>query len=215
MKKIALALALALAGSTALAVSSISAQEAGIPGAADLSRVTAGTYAIDANHTQVGWRVSHFGFNDYLGLFGEITGTMQLDPANVEAAKFDLTIPITSVAVSSAGLKDHLLRAGSDGTAPDFFGPAPAPARFVSTSVHRTGETTALVTGQLTMNGNTGPVAILVNLSGAGENPMNKKSTIGFEGRAVIDRTQWGIAYAAPAIGREVTLDISAAFEKH
>lgn len=212
MKKIALALA--LAGSTALAVSSISAQEAGIPGAADLSRVTAGTYAIDANHTQVGWRVSHFGFNDYLGLFGEITGTMQLDPANVEAAKFDLTIPITSVAVSSAGLKDHLLRAGKGGTAPDFFGPAPAPARFVSTSVRRTGETTALVTGQLTMNGNTGPVAILVNLSGAGENPMNKKSTIGFEGRAVIDRTQWGIAYAAPAIGREVTLDISAAFEK-
>lgn len=212
IKKIALALALAGGGS--LAVTSISAQEAGVPGMADLSRVTAGTYAIDANHTQVGWRVSHFGFNDYLGLFGEITGTMQLDPANVEAAKFDITIPITSVAVSSAGLKEHLLRAGKDGAAPDFFGAAPAPARFVSTSVRRTGETTALVTSQLTMNGKTGPVAILVTLSGAGENPMNKKATVGFEGRAVIDRTQWGIAYAAPAIGREVELDISAAFEK-
>lgn len=212
IKKIALALALVGGGS--LAVTSISAQEAGVPGMADLSRVTAGTYAIDANHTQVGWRVSHFGFNDYLGLFGEITGTMQLDPANVEAAKFDITIPITSVAVSSAGLKEHLLRAGKDGAAPDFFGAAPAPARFVSTSVRRTGETTALVTSQLTMNGKTGPVAILVTLSGAGENPMNKKATVGFEGRAVIDRTQWGIAYAAPAIGREVELDISAAFEK-
>jgi hypothetical protein len=30
----------------------------------------------------------------------------------------------------------------------------------------------------------------------------------------VIDRTQWGIAYAAPAIGKEVELSISAAFEK-
>lgn len=212
MKKVALALALVGCGS--LAVTSISAQEAGVPGAADLTRVTAGTYAIDANHTQVGWRVSHFGFNDYLGLFGEITGTMQLDPANVDAAKFDITIPITSVAVSSAGLKDHLLRAGKDGAAPDFFGASPAPARFVSTSVRRTGDRAALVTGQLTMNGKTGPVAMLVTLSGAGENPMNKKATVGFEGRAIIDRTQWGLTYAAPAIGREVELDISAAFEK-
>ncbi|MCR2833978.1 YceI family protein [Parerythrobacter lacustris] len=208
------AFALALAGSTLVAVSSISAQEAGVPGAADISRVTAGRYAIDANHTQVGWRVSHFGFNDYLGLFGEVTGTMELDPANVEAAKFDITIPITSVAVSSAGLKDHLLRAGKDGAAPDFFGPAPASARFVSTNVRRTGDTSALVTGQLTMNGKTGPVAILVDFTGAGLNPMNKKATVGFEGTTVIDRTQWGVGYGVPAIGRDVELNTSVAFEK-
>ncbi|WP_435417718.1 YceI family protein [Parerythrobacter aurantius] len=207
-------IALALLGSSAFAVTSIAAQEAGVPGAAQVSRVTAGTYMVDPSHTQVGWRVSHFGFNDYLGLFGDVTGTMELDPANVEAAKFDLTIPISSLAVSSAGLKEHLLRPGKDGAAPDFFGPDPAAAKFVSTDVRRTGETTALVTGQLTMNGKTGPVAILVELTGAGTNPFNKKATVGFEGRAVIDRTQWGIAYAAPAIGRDVTLDISVAFEK-
>ena len=206
--------ALALLGSTAFAVNAISAQEPGVPGAVDPSRVAAGTYALDSSHTQVGWRVSHFGFNDYLGLFGDITGTMELDPANVEAAKFDLTIPISSVAVSSGGLRDHLLRPGKNGAAPDFFGPEPAPAKFVSTSVRRTSDTTALVTGQLTMNGKTGPVAILVEFTGAGSNPFNKKATVGFEGRAVIDRTQWGINYAAPAIGREVELSISAAFEK-
>lgn len=207
-------LALALLGSAAFAVTSISAQEAGVPGAAEVLRVAAGTYALDASHTQVGWRVSHFGFNDYLGLFGDISGTMELDPANVEAAKFDITIPISSVAVSSTGLREHLLRPGKDGGAPDFFGPEPAPAKFVSTDVRRTGDTTALVTGQLTMNGKTAPVAILVEFTGAGTNPFNKKATIGFEGRAVIDRTQWGIAYAAPAIGKEVELSISAAFEK-
>lgn len=212
MKKYAVALA--LLGSATLAVTSISAQEAGIPGAADVSRVTAGTYALDPSHTLVGWRVSHFGFNDYLGLFGDITGTMEIDPANVEAAKFDITIPVGAVTVASAGLKDHLLRPGKDGAAPDFFGPDPAPAKFVSTDVRRTGDTTALVTGQLTMNGKTGPVAILVEFTGAGTNPFNKKATVGFEGRAVIDRTQWGINYAVPAIGREVELNISAAFEK-
>ena len=212
MKKYAVALA--LLGSATLAVTSISAQEAGIPGAADVDRVNAGTYALDPAHTLVGWRVSHFGFNDYLGLFGDITGTMELDPANVEAAKFDITIPVGALTVASAGLKEHLLRSGKDGAAPDFFGPDPAPAKFVSTDVRRTGDTTALVTGQLTMNGKTGPVAILVEFTGAGTNPFNKKATVGFEGRAMIDRTQWGINYAVPAIGREVELNISAAFEK-
>lgn len=208
-------LPLALTIGSVLAVGGLAAQgQPGVPGAADLQRVQAGTYQIDANHTQVGWRVSHFGFNDYLGLFGAITGTMTLDPADVTAASFDITIPIDSVAVSSSGLRDHLLRLGKDGGKPDFFGAQPAPARFVSTSVRRTSDSSAVVTGQLTMNGKTGPVTMLVAFTGAGENPMNRKATVGFHARAVIDRTQWGIDYAAPAIGREVQLDISAAFER-
>lgn len=207
-------LALAVLASAALAVTSISAQESGVPGAVDVSRVTAGTYALDPAHTLVGWQVSHFGFNDYLGLFGDISGTMELDPANVEAASFDITIPIASVAVVSDGLKEHLLRPGKDGGPPDFFGPTPAPARFVSTSVRRTGDTSALVTGDLTMNGKTGPVELAIEFTGAGTNPYNRKATVGFEGSTTIDRTQWGIAYAAPAIGREVELNVSAAFEK-
>lgn len=212
MKKPALLTIAALATGT-LAVSSLTAQ-GGVPGSVDVSRVQAGDYALDAAHTQVGWEVSHFGFNDYFGLFGDIEGTMSLDPANVESASFDITVPITSVAVSSEGLRDHLLRAGSDGGDPDFFGPDPAPARFVSTSVRQTSDTSAVVTGQLTMNGNTGPVTMLVEFTGAGTNPMNEKATVGFHARARIDRTQWGIDYAAPAIGSMVDLKISAAFEK-
>ena len=207
--------ALALVATSGLAMTSIAAQGQGqIPGAVDVSRVAAGTYAVDPAHTQVSWQVSHFGFNDYFGLFGDITGSMTIDPANVEAAKFDVTIPISSVAVSSAGLREHLLRAGKDGAAPDFFGPEPDAARFVSTSVRRTSETTAVVSGQLTMNGKTGPVTMLVEFTGAGQNPFNKKETVGFHARTSIDRTKWGIAYAAPAIGQTVDLTISAAFEK-
>ena len=213
MKK--LLAALALAGAGTIGAVSIAAQDAPqLPGVVDASRVTAGTYALDPAHTLVSWRVNHFGFNDYIGLFGNISGTMELDPANIAASSFDLSIPIAEVTVASSGLRDHLLRAGKDGKAPDFFGPAPGPAEFVSTNVRQTGETSALVTGMLTMNGKTGPVAILVQFTGAGANPMSKAETIGFEGRAVIDRTQWGIDYAAPMVGKEVELHISAAFEK-
>ena len=213
MKKPMLALALT-AGAT-FAMTSISAQEGPqIPGAMDVSRIEAGTYKTDPAHTLVQWSVSHFGFNDYFGLFGDIEGTMTLDPDDIEATEFDITIPITSVAVPSEGLRDHLLRPGKDGADPDFFGAQPAAARFVSTSVRRTGDTTALVTGQLTMNGNTGPVTMLVAFTGAGQNPMSKTPTVGFHANAKIDRTQWGIDYAAPMVGSEVELDISAAFER-
>jgi polyisoprenoid-binding protein YceI len=213
MKKSILALALAASGT--LAVTAISAQEQPqVPGAPDVSRVQAGDYTLDASHTLVSWQVGHFGFNDYFGLFGQIEGTMTLDPANIGATEFDITVPITSVSVPSEGLRDHLLRPGKDGAAPDFFGPEPEAARFVSTSVRRTSETTAVATGQLTMNGETGPVTMLVEFSGAGENPMSKAQTVGFHARAQIDRTAWGISYAAPLVDPMVDLEISAAFER-
>ncbi|MEG9268367.1 YceI family protein [Qipengyuania sp. Mu-71] len=213
MKKSILALALAASGT--LAVTAISAQEQPqVPGAPDVSRVQAGDYTLDASHTLVSWQIGHFGFNDYFGLFGQIEGTMALDPANIGATEFDITVPITSVSVPSEGLRGHLLRPGKDGAAPDFFGPEPEAARFVSTSVRRTSETTAVATGQLTMNGKTGSVTMLVEFSGAGENPMSKAQTVGFHARAQIDRTAWGISYAAPLVDPMVDLEISAAFER-
>ena len=207
-------IALALAATATLAAGTIAAQQPQIPGQVDASRVSAGEYKLDPSHTLVSWQVSHFGFNDYFGLFGDIEGMMMLDPANIGATSFDITVPITSVAVPSEGLRDHLLRPGKDGGSPDFFGSEPAPARFVSTSVRRTSDTTAVASGQLTMNGNTGPVTMLVEFTGAGENPMSKAQTVGFHARATIDRTQWGIDYAAPMVGSDVDLEISAAFEK-
>lgn len=185
-----------------------------LPGVVDVSRIAAGTYAADPGHTLVSWRINHFGFNDYFGLFGQITGSLELDPANPEAARLDVTIPIASVTVAAQGLKEHLLSPGKDGNAPDFFGPEPEAARFTSTSIRTTDDNTAVVSGTLTMNGHSAPVTMLVNFTGAGSNPMTQAETIGFEARAMIDRTQWGLTTFAPYVGKEVELEISAAFEK-
>ena len=131
-----------------------------MPGTMDVARVTAGTYNTDPGHTLIGWRVSHFGFNDYFGIFGDATGTLILDPANPNAAKVEITIPVGKVTTASAGLTGHLLRAGKDGGKADFFGPAPADAKFVSTRVVTSG-TTAKISGDLTLNGVTKPVVLI------------------------------------------------------
>ena len=81
-----------------------------VPGQMDASRVSGGTYVTDPAHTLVAWTVNHFGFNSYFGAFGDVDGTLQIDPADLSSAKVDVTIPITSVTVVSDGLRDHLLR---------------------------------------------------------------------------------------------------------
>lgn len=214
MKRFVITAALAATG--VFAVPALVAQDAAptTPGVVDTSRVAAGTYALDPSHTLVSWEVDHFGFNDYIGLFGDITGTMTIDPAAIEKTKFEIMIPIAKVSVASQGLKDHLLRPGKDGGSPDFFGPEPGMATFKSVSVTKLSNTIAGVSGMLTMNGQSHPVTLRVEFSGAGTNPYNKKQTIGFHANATIDRTKWGINYAVPFVGKDVDLKISAAFEK-
>lgn len=217
MNRIALAAAataLAVTGAIAAAPALFAQGAPQLPGVQDPSRVTAGTYAADSNHSLIAFEVNHFGFNDYYGLFGDVAGTLVLDPANIAAAKVDVTIPVANVTTASKGLTDHLLRAGKDGGKPDFFGPAPAPARFVSTSVARTGDMTATITGNLTLNGVTKPVTFEAEFTGAGNNPFNKKATIGFEAETSIKRSDFGVNYGIPMVSDEVELDISVAFEK-
>ncbi len=186
------------------------------PGTDDPSRVTAGSYKTDPRHTQVGFEVMHFGFNPYFGLFGDVTGTLELDPKNVAAAKVDVTIPVSSVITSSAGLTEHLLRAGKDGGKPDFFGPAPAPARFVSTSVQVDPKDpkAAMITGNLTLNGVTKAVTLEAEFTGAGINPFNKKESVGFEAEGEIKRSDFGIMGGIPLVSDAVEIEISVAFEK-
>ena len=215
MRKWTLPLA-AAAGLAALSIGTLHAQQGGppqLPGQMDPSRVTAGTYAADSAHSLVGWRVNHFGFNDYFGIFGNVSGTLTIDPANLSAAKVDVTIPIDSVVVASAGLRDHLLRAGRDGGKPDFFGPNPAAAKFVSTRVQPSGNN-ATITGDLTLNGVTKPVTIQAQFTGAGKGMMNQKETVGFEGTTTIKRSDFGITTFVPMVSDEVELTITTAFEK-
>ena len=211
MRRIVPLAALALA---VVATPIVLAQGGSAPGAPDKSRVTAGTYAADAGHTMVVWEVDHLGFSKYTGIFGDVTGTLVIDPKNLAAAKVDVTIPVAKVTTASAGLTSHLLRAGKDGGKPDFFGAAPADAKFVSTSVvPGSAGDEAKVTGNLTLNGVTKPVTLDVDFHGAGMG-MNKKETIGFQAETTIKRSDFGVSMGIPYVSDAVELEIHAAFEK-
>ena len=203
-----------LLAATAIATPIVAQQ---MPGSKDKAAITGGSYTVDANHTLVKWEVNHFGFSPLWGLFGQVTGTMQLDPKNPAAAKVDVTIPVSKMVTGVPGFPAHLLRDGRDGGKPDFFGAAPADARFVSTHVmvDEDGDE-AKVHGNLTLNGITKPVTLDVDFYGAGKAPaqMGGKENVGFEAEATIKRSDFGLGYAVPLVSDEVELTIAAAFQK-
>ena len=202
---------------TAAAAAPIVAQQApsGPPGSKNPALVTGGTYTADPGHSMVKWTVDHLGFTPYTGIFGDVAGTLTIDPKNPAAAKVDVTIPVSKVTTASSGLTSHLLRAGKDGGKADFFGANPADAKFVSTSVVASGET-AKVTGNLTLNGVTKPVTLDATFYGAGKAPamMGGKENVGFTGTATIKRSEFGVGYGIPVISDAVQLEIIGAFQK-
>ncbi len=200
-------------GSITLAPALFAQEEADIPGAVDPSRISGGTYMADPAHSLVEFEVNHFGFNEYFGIFGDVSGTLELDPDNLDAARVDVMIPIASVTTASEGLTNHLLRPAKDGGEPDFFGPDPQAARFVSTGIS-VNEMKAEITGNLTINGITRPVTLEAEFTGAGINPFNKKETVGFEAETTIMRSDFNVNYGIPMVSDEVELEISVAFEK-
>jgi polyisoprenoid-binding protein YceI len=179
-----------------------------VPGSADPSRVEKGSYALDPNHTQVGFTVSHFGFTTYSGLFTKTAGKLTLDPADPAASKLDVTISTESVYTPSEKLTGEL-------RASDWLDAAKYPqATFKSTKVEKTGDTTAKITGDLTLHGVTKPVTLDATFYGAGANPLSKKVTVGFEVTGKIKRSDFGVTKYVPLVGDEVDLKISAPFEK-
>lgn len=179
----------------------------GQPGAEAAAKVAAGTYTVDTDHTQIAWGINHLGFNVYYGIFGGTTGTLTLDPAKPASASVSLTIPVDKVTTTSEKLNAHLKSA-------DFFDTAKFPtATFKSTGVVVDG-LKAKITGDLTIKGITKPVVLDARFTGAGPNPMSKIETVGFEASATIKRSDYGITYALPVLGDEVSLHITAAFER-
>ncbi len=175
------------------------------PGAADRTRIVAGTYPVDPNHTQVTWQVNHMGFSLLDGQFGASAGSITIDPARPAATKVDVTFAVDEMATTSGRFTTHL-------KSKDFFDAATYPtARFVSTRVVANGAS-ATITGDLTIKNVTKPVTLRATFVGAGTNPMNKKLNFGFRATGTINRSDFDLGMAVPAVSDKVDLSINAAF---
>ncbi|MFG1422068.1 YceI family protein [Roseixanthobacter liquoris] len=170
-------------------------------GTSDPGAVKAGTYVLDPGHSRVTWSVTHLGFSTYSGLLPAAEGTLVLDPAAPEKSTLAVTLHTGKVGTLDPALDKHLKSA-------EFFNVEKFPtATFKATRIVATGKT-AKITGDLTLLGVTKPITLDATFNQAGTNPLDKTYSLGFDAKAVIKRSDFGMKTYVPAVSDEVTLQI-------
>lgn len=178
------------------------------PASKDPAAIPAGTYAIDPGHTSVLARVPHMnGVSTSVFRFGTSAGTLTFDPAKLEASKLEVTVDTKSIQTPVKGFADELVgeRFLNSGKYPD--------AKFVSTSVKKTGPTKGDVTGDFTFMGQTHPMTLAVDLVGSGKN-MRGGAIVGFHAMGRFKRSDYGFSAMLPSVGDEITLIIDTEMDK-
>lgn len=163
----------------------------------------AAPYVVDKSHAHVTFEVGHLGFSTVHGQFREFDAEINFDPGNVEATQVSFTINTASVDTFWEARDKHL-------RSKDFFQSDEFPVMTFSTSsVVPTGTETADVTGNLTIRDVTREITLQATLNKIGPSPFNPNQTIaGFTVTGEIDRTEFGMSYAAPAVRAIVPIRI-------
>jgi polyisoprenoid-binding protein YceI len=172
---------------------------------ADISR---GRYVVDPAHSQVLFRVSHFGISTYFGEFTGPCGTLDIPlSAHGSDTRLAVSVPVANVRTTSPILdgelksRDWLDAERFPLVSFDFA----APLSLAANSFQ--------VAGALALHGVTRSATVDVSFIGAGMNPAKQVYTVGFDIRGRIRRSDYGVTAALPMIGDELGLIISAAFE--
>ncbi len=159
-------------------------------------------YVIDPAHTQVAFRIDRFGFNSVLAQFDSVEGELVLDEANPANSSVRAVIQTASISAGHTTRDEHLRE-------PRWLNAAGFPTiTFQSTAVRLTSPTTAEVTGNLTLLGQTHPATMQVTLNKIGPQPSNQRQAAGFSATGTLNRSVWGSSTGAGAIGDAVRFEI-------
>jgi len=150
----------------------------------------ADTFAVDASHSEVGFKVRHNTISWVHGQFGEFEVAVEFDPADVAATTIEATIQIASVDTDHTKRDEHLRGA-------DFFDAATFPTMtYKSTKVRKITKDGFEVVGDLTMHGVTQEVVLAVDTIPATiTDPWGNVRT-GTSATTRIDRKDFGVSWS-------------------
>jgi polyisoprenoid-binding protein YceI len=168
----------------------------------------AGTYALDASHSHVGFSVRHVMVSKTKGRFAEVEGTVVIDDDPLQSS-VEVTIQAASIDTRDAGRDEHLRSA-------DFLDVEQHPTlTYRSRSVTPAGKGRWTVEGDLTVRGVTRPVPLEVTFEGGARDPWGGERT-GFAASAELDREAFGLTWnqaletGGVLVGKTVKIDIEA-----
>ena len=162
------------------------------------------TYELDASHSQIVFSYDHLGYSTTYGMFSGFEGEIMFDQENPANSSVTVSMPVRSMLTGWEKRFEHFMSA-------DFFGAAEGDmVTFTSTGIEVTGDDTAKITGDLTMNGVTKSVVLDAKLNKVEGHPMkNGQPWAGFDATTTLLRSDFGVGAFAPAVSDEVEVMIS------
>jgi len=171
--------------------------------AAPLALAQTTAWATDPAHSGVEFSIRHMGLSNVHGEFSKVTGTIQLNEADITRSTVQVTITVGTV---DTGNSDR----DTDLKGDHFFDVAKFPtATFTSTSVARNGGSLA-VTGNLTLKGVTKPAVLQVEGPNGPATGMDHKLHAGYSATTTISRLAFGVgsSYPSSMLGDDIKLTI-------
>lgn len=160
-------------------------------------------YTLDSSHSQIVFSYNHLGFSTGYGMFSGFAGEIMFDQEDPASSSVTVSMPVKSMLTGWQERFDHFM-------SKDFFDATDDEmVTFTSTGIEVTGDTTAKITGDLTLNGVTKPVVLDAVLNQAGEHPMAGKPWAGFSATTTLKRTDFDLGMFAPYVSDEVAVEIS------
>lgn len=165
-------------------------------------------YTLDSSHSQVLFSYNHLGFSTTFGMFSGFSGDIMFDQDAPANSSVSVSMPVMSMFTGWEAREGHFM---SD----DFFGAKSGDMiTFTSTAINVTGDNTAIITGDLTMNGVTKSVDLDATLNKADTHPMAQKAWVGFDATTTLIRSDYDLGKFAPFVSDEVEVRISIEAEK-
>ncbi|MFT6673933.1 MAG: polyisoprenoid-binding protein YceI [Sulfitobacter sp.] len=160
-------------------------------------------YLLDSSHSQIVFNYNHLGFSTGFGMFSGFEGEIMFDPSAPEASSVRVSMPVMSMMTGWEERFAHFMSA-------DFFDATEDEmVSFTSTGIVVTGDNTAKITGDLTLNDVTKSVVLDAKLNQSADHPMMGKPWLGFDATTTLMRSDYNLDKFAPYISDEVQVVIS------
>ncbi|MEP6021291.1 MAG: YceI family protein [Paracoccaceae bacterium] len=171
--------------------------------AAATTGFAADKYILDSSHSQVLFHYNHLGFSTTYGMFSGFVGEIVFDQANPENSSVTVSMPTKSMFTGWESRTEVFL-------SEDFLGATDEDLiSFASTEIEITSDTTAKITGDLTLNDITKSVVLDAVLNQVGPHPLSNTQWAGFDATTTLKRSDFGLGAFAPAVSDEVEVSIS------
>ncbi|MFF3662741.1 YceI family protein [Streptomyces olivochromogenes] len=149
-----------------------------------------GEYTIDPSHSEIGFVARHAMVTNVKGYFQDFDGTLHLDGTDPSKSTATIDVKMESIETGSADRDGHLKSS-------DFFKIDEFPTMtFRSTKAEALGGDDYRITGDLSILGVTKPLSIDLEFNGSAKDPFGNER-VGFEGKAEILRSEWGLTWNA------------------